>query len=164
MDKIKTKLENLDKLHKTKREYLIGLICQCLAFTMLVTSYVLSIITKDVVVLSIVAVFLGIIIFCLFNNITMLCAVRKQIIEETDNVCEMMAEESHKMMAQIFEQIDKEIKEKRMMAQKKAEENKAEADKKAETEKKAPTKKVNTTKSVQKKADPKKVEKKETKK
>lgn len=163
MYNIQEKLNQLDRLHKTKKEYLTGLICQCFALIMLITSYVLSIITKDIVVLSIVAVFLGIIIFCLLNTITMLCAIKKQIIEETDKVCEQLHEENKKLLMKAFEQIDKEFEERRKMAEKKAEENKVEANKKVETEKK-PTKKVNTSTSVKKKADPKKVEKKDTKK
>lgn len=160
MDKIQEQLEKLDRLHKAKREYMWGLIGQCLLLALLISSYVISIITKDIVCLAIVSVFMGIVLFCVLNTITMLVAVRKRIIEETDKTCEQLHEESKKMLMSAFEQIDKEFQERKAMAQKKAEENKVETEKKAETEKK-PIKKVNTTSSVKKKADPKKVSKKE---
>ena len=164
MNNIQEQLEKLDRLHKTKKEYMWGLIGQCLLLALLISSYVISIITKDIVCLAIVSVFMGIVSFCVLNTITMLVAVRKKIIEETDKTCEQLHEESKKMLMSAFEQIDKEFQERRERAMKKAEENRAETDKKIETEKKEPTKKVNTTKSVQKKADPKKVAKKDTKK
>lgn len=161
MDKIQEQLEKLDRLHKTKREYMWGLICQCLLLALLISSYVISIITADIVCLAIVSVFMGIVLFCVLNTITMLVAVRKRIIEETDKTCERLQEEcerlheeNKKMFMSVFEQIDKEFQERKAMAQKKAEENKVEAEKK-------PIKKVNTTSSVKKKADPKKVSKKE---
>lgn len=159
MNNIQEQLEKLDRLHKTKREYMWGLIGQCLLLALLISSYVISIITKDIVCLAITSVFLGIVLFCVLNTITMLVAVRKRIIEETDKACEQLHEESKKMLMSVFEQIDKEFQERKAMAQKKAEENKIEAEKKAEAEKK-PIKKVNTTSSVKKKADPKKVSKK----
>lgn len=160
MDKIQEQLEKLDRLHKTKREYMWGLIGQCLLLALLISSYVISIITKDIVCLAIVSVFMGIVLFCVLNTMTMLVAVKKRIIEEADKACEQLQEESKKILMSAFEQIDKEFQERKAMAQKKAEENKVEAEKKAETEKK-PIKKVNTTSSVKKKADPKKVSKKE---
>lgn len=163
MNKIQEQLEKLDRLHKTKREYMWGLIGQCLLLALLVSSYVISIITKDIVCLAIVSVFMGIVLFCVLNTATMLVAVRKRIIEETDKTCEQLHEESKKMFMSALEQIDKEFQERKAMAQKKAEENKVEAEKKAEAENK-PIKKVNTTSSVKKKADPKKLPKKENKK
>lgn len=147
MDKIQEQLEKLDRLHKTKREYMWGLIGQCLLLALLISSYVISIITKDIVCLAIVSVFMGIVLFCVLNTITMLVAVKKRIIEETDNACEQLHEESKKMLMRAIEQVEKEL------AKMEAEENKIEAEKK-------PIKKVNTTSSVKKKADPKKVSKK----
>ena len=83
---------------------------------------------------------------------SMLIAVRKKIIEETDKTCEQLKEESQKMFMIAFEQIEKEL------AKMEAEEDKVEAEKKIVTEKK-PIKKVNTTSSVKKKAGTKKVSK-----
>lgn len=159
MNNIQEQLEKLDRLHKTKKEYIVELIIQCLLLALLISSYVISIITADIVCLAIVSVFMGIVLFCVLNTITMLVAVRKNIIEETDKTCEQLHAESKKMLMMAFEQIDKELQERKAIAQKKAEENKVEAEKKAETEKKS-IKKVNTTSSVKKKADPKKVSKK----
>lgn len=156
MNNIQEQLEKLDRLHKTKREYMWGVIVQCLSLAFLISSYVISIIKADIVCLAIVSVFMGIVLFCVLNTATMLVAVKKRIIEETDKTFEQLHEESKKILMSIFEQIDKEFQERKAMAQKKAEENKVETDKKAETEKK-PVKKVNTTSSVKKKADIKKV-------
>ena len=152
MNNIQEQLEKLDRLHKTKREYMWGVIVQCLSLAFLISSYVISIIKADIVCLAIVSVFMGIVLFCVLNTATMLVAVKKRIIEETDKTFEQLHEESKKILMSIFEQIDKEFQERKAMAQKKAEENKVETDKKAETEKK-PIKKVNTTSSVKKKAD-----------
>ena len=156
MNNIQEQLEKLDRLHKTKREYMWGVIVQCLSLAFLISSYVISIIKADIVCLAIVSVFMGIVLFCVLNTATMLVAVKKKIIEETDKTFGQLHEESKKILMSIFEQIDKEFQERKAMAQKKAEENKVETDKKAETEKK-PIKKVNTTSSVKKKADIKKV-------
>ena len=156
MNNIQEQLEKLDRLHKTKREYMWGVIVQCLSLAFLISSYVISIIKADIVCLAIVSVFMGIVLFCVLNTATMLVAVKKRIIEETDKTFEQLHEESKKILMSIFEQIDKEFQERKAMAQKKAEENKVETDKKAETEKK-PIKKVNTTSSVKKKAGIKKV-------
>lgn len=152
MYKFQEQLEKLDRLHKTKREYMWGLIGQCLLLALLISSYVISIITADIVCLAIVSVFTGIVLFCVLNTITMLISIRKRIIEETDKTCEQLHEESKKMLMRAIEQFENEL------AKKEAEENKN-----AEAEKK-PTKKVNTSTSVKKKADPKKVAKKDTKK
>lgn len=156
MNNIQEQLEKLDRLHKTKREYMWGLIGQCLLLALLLSVYVIGVITADIVYLAIVSVVMGIVLFCVLNTTTMLIAVKKRITEETDKTCEQLHEENKKMLMSVFEQIDKEFQERKAMAQKKAEENKVETDKKAETEKK-PIKKVNTTSSVKKKADPKKV-------
>lgn len=145
MDKIQEQLEKLDRLHKTKREYMWGLIGQCLLLALLISVYVIGIITADIVYLAIVSVIMGIVLFWVINTATMLVAVKKRIIEETDKTCEQLHEENEKLLMRAFEQIDKEFQEIKAMAQKKA-----------ETEKK-PIKKVNTTSSVKKKADPKKV-------
>ena len=147
MNNIQEQLEKLDRLHKTKREYMWGLIGQCLLLALLISAYVIGIITADIVCLAIVSVFMGIVLFWVLNIVTMLIAVKKRIIEETDKTCEQLHEESKKMLMRVFEQIEKEL------AKKEAEENKVEAEKK-------PIKKVNTTSSVKKKADPKKVSKK----
>ena len=145
MNNIQEQLEKLDRLHKTKREYMWGVIVQCLSLAFLISSYVISIIKADIVCLAIVSVFMGIVLFCVLNTATMLVAVKKRIIEETDKTFEQLHEESKKILMSIFEQIDKEFQERKAMAQKKA-----------ETEKK-PIKKVNTTSSVKKKAGIKKV-------
>lgn len=145
MDKIQEQLEKLDRLHKTKREYMWGLIGQCLLLALLISVYVIGIITADIVYLAIVSVIMGIVLFWVINTATMLVAVKKRIIEETYKTCEQLHEENEKLLMRAFEQIDKEFQERKAVAQKKA-----------ETEKK-PIKKVNTTSSVKKKADPKKV-------
>ena len=163
MGNIQEQLEKLDRLHKTKREYMWGLIGQCLVLTLLISYYVINIILKEIVCLAIVSVFMGIVLFCVLNTTTMLVAVRKKIIEETDKTCEQLHEESKKMVMSVFEQIDKEFQERKAMVQKKAEENRVETEKKAEAEKK-PIKKASTTSSIKKKADHKKVAKKDTKK
>lgn len=147
MDKIQEQLEKLDRLHKTKKEYMWGLIGQCLLLALLMSSYVISIITADIVCLAIVSVFMGIVLFCVLNTITMLVAVRKRIIEETDKTCEQLHEESKKMLMSAFEQIDKEFQERKAIAQKKAEENKkAEAKKETTPKNKSTTKKQNNKK------------------
>lgn len=124
MEDIEKKLETLKRLHGTKREYMWGLVVQCVLLALIISTYIISIIAEDIISLAIVSVFMGIVFFVMLNTTATLVAVKKRIAEETDKVCEQLHEETEKMLMRVFDQIDKEFQERKAMVQKKVEENK----------------------------------------
>lgn len=117
------KFENLERLHKTKKSHIINLIFQCLLMVLSITSLVLGFITNDELIIALMSVLSGIMIFAVICEATSLVALKKRIIELTDEVIaecqkieneirESIRNEIHKTMMSIFAETNKPQKKK----------------------------------------------------
>ena len=141
------KFDKLEEIYKDKKRNAILLMIGILLFALDVALFVISIVRGNTWRIALNGVLVGMVAFTIIGLVITQVAINKKYKEEQAKIELETFLESQKILMSAFEQIDKELKEKRKLAKEKAEQEKAKvgtekpkAKKKAEPKAKAETK------------------------
>lgn len=135
----------IEEIYKDRKRNLTLLIASIFIWVVDVSNFILNIVQGNIGVVALFGVLVGIMTFMIIGFAITQTVINKSFKKEMKKIELEMLMESQKTLISTFEKIDKEWREKRMLAKEKAEKEKAEtekpkAKKKAEPKAKAETK------------------------
>lgn len=146
------KFDKLEEIYKDKKRNAILLMINIIVFALDVAMFVINIIRGNLCGTALTGVFVGMLAFTIIGLIITQVAINKAYKEEQAKIELETFVESQKILMSAFEQLDKELKEKRKLAKEKAEQEKAKAEaEKPKAKKKAEPKAKAETKTTKKK-------------
>lgn len=146
------KFDKLEEIYKDKKRNAILLMINILVFALDVAMFIINIVRGNIWGLALTGVFVGMLAVIIIGLAITQVAINKAYKEEQAKIELEAFVESQKILMSAFEQLDKELKEKRKLAKEKAEQEKAKAEtEKPKEKKKAEPKAKAETKTTKKK-------------
>lgn len=135
----------IEEIYKDRKRNLTLLIASIFLWVVDVSNFILNIVQGNIGIVALFGVLVGIMTFMIIGFTITQITINKAFKKEMEKIELEMLMESQKALISAFEKIDKEWREKRILAKEKAEKEKAEtekpnAKKKAESKAKAETK------------------------
>ena len=130
----------IEEIYKDRKRNLTLLIASIFIWVVDVSNFILNIVQGNIGVVALFGVLVGIMTFMIIGFAITQTVINKAFKKEMKKIELEMLMESQKALISAFEKIDKEWREKRILAKEKAETEKPKAKKKAEPKAKAETK------------------------